>query len=64
MKSIQTLAVINMDHTMTVRVLPEWPLGTHHVIVVLGPPEPNPPPDPLPPNTTYSRQDLYGDFGR
>jgi hypothetical protein len=76
MKTIQTMAVIGEDRTLTVRLPPEIAPGPHQIVVVVEGPVTEPRHawtiDDWPvhdaglvdPNFSMRREELYGDDGR
>ena len=74
MRAVTATGVVSSDHTMTLRVPVDIPIGPQTVIVVLQDaalPQATEPlsfvPHPVGPadaNCTYRREDLYGDDGR
>lgn len=71
MRTIETTGVVNADHTITLKLPDDFPIGRQRVHVTLvDPPELNPPPlimidvGPWPEGFTVSREQIYGDDGR
>ena len=74
MRAVTATAVVSSDHTMTLPVPVDVPLGPQTVVVVLqdtAPPRVTEPLNfaphpvgPADPNCTYRREGLYGDDGR
>lgn len=76
MRTIETTARVGPDHTLTVRVPADVPLGEHRVVVVIdnamtapvraGASFPLPAHDAglVPPDRSLRREDIYGDDGR
>ena len=77
MKSIETVATISPDGTLTARVPPDVPVGEHRVVLVIDEAEltvrrgqATPPADfpvrdygPWPSGLSLRRKDMYGDDG-
>jgi hypothetical protein len=74
MKTIEVDGIVGADHTVTLKLPDEFPLGACRIVVVS---EPAPPKAQLnwaslpawdvemvDPNETFRREDMYGDDGR
>jgi hypothetical protein len=78
MKSMQTTATVSVDGKLTVQLPPSIPPGEHRVLLVIDdgarPPKARIPKPPLaldvlrweawPADSTFRREDIYGDEGR
>ncbi len=78
MRTIEATAVVTAEGTLTVRVPPDIPPGEHQVVIMIGDaPAPAPARDPeaplvlqvfswvnWPADSTFRREDIYGDDGR
>lgn len=75
MRTVETLATIGPDGTLTARVPSDVPPGEHRVTLIIDETALDQPEDPLadfpvisvgvwPEELSLRREDLYGDFGR
>jgi hypothetical protein len=76
MRTIETIATVTPEHTLTIQLPPDIPPGDCRVVVVLENGKPGETAQPLPfgirpyniglvdPNNTFRREDMYGDDGR
>lgn len=73
MRTIETTAVVTPEHTLTIQLPVDVPLGAHRVVLVIDNGDQAAPKrlDLKPyniglvdPNFTFRREDLYGDDGR
>lgn len=77
MRTLEAVGVVQADHTVTIRLPEDVPVGSHQFVLVyddqanlsklFGPRTLtlNPHPvGPVDPNCTYRREDMYGDDGR